>query len=100
RSPRDLHSFPTRRSSDLLVVASANPSLTGDSVMFTATVISALWSPAPGGTVAVNPTGVVTFFDGTTVIGQATLNSADGTTSVIIDRKSTRLNSSHLVISY
>jgi hypothetical protein len=67
-----------------LVVASANPVLVGQSVQLTATVLSALWSPSSAGGVGVIPTGVVSFYDGTTLLGQATLNSAAGTSTVSI----------------
>jgi hypothetical protein len=53
--------------SALSLVSSANPSTFGQSVSLTATVTSV---PAGGGT----PSGMVTFWDGETVIGQAPLN--------------------------
>ncbi|HLJ96973.1 MAG TPA: Ig-like domain-containing protein, partial [Gemmataceae bacterium] len=75
----------SQANSGTLLVASASPALMGQSVQISATVLSALWSPGPGGTVGVIPTGVVTFFDGTTVLGKATLNSTNGTTTVSIN---------------
>ncbi len=56
-------------SSSTALVSSANPSVSGESVTFTATVTAA--SPATG-----IPTGTVNFLDGATVIGTGTL---DGT---------------------
>lgn len=51
------------------VTSSQNPSTYGQPVTFTATVTAV----APGGG---TPTGTVTFYDGTTVLGTATLNSS------------------------
>ncbi len=51
------------------LVSSLNPSLTGNSVTLTATVVSA---PASGGT----PAGNVTFKDGTTTLGTLALNAS------------------------
>ena len=55
--------------STTLVAASTNPSSFGQSVSFTATVSSV---PSGAGT----PTGMVTFQDGPTIIGQVPLNSS------------------------
>src|SRR5205807_4811148 len=75
RPPRDLHSFPTRRSSDL----SALPRSPGVLVAARATLSS----------------------DDRGLEGMKVLLNAEGTGGRLIqDRKSTRLNSSHLVISY
>jgi hypothetical protein len=51
------------------LMSSVNPSTPGQSVTFTATVTA----PGSGGNV---PTGVVQFFDGTTLLGQGTLNGS------------------------
>ena len=56
----------TANSSATVVTSSVNPSAFGQSVTFTATVTSS------GGT----PTGTVTFKDGTTTLGSATLNGS------------------------
>src|SRR5947207_5787384 len=69
---RNLHSFPTRRSSDLFSTTDFNP-------------VDGLTSGAIEGTTQTNRA--------------ADINPAD-IESVEIDRKSTRLNSSHTVISY
>ena len=53
-----------------VVTASANPSVFGQSVTFTATVTAA----APGSGTPTGPTGTVTFMDGTTTLGSATLS--------------------------
>jgi hypothetical protein len=55
------------KASNLVLSSSPNPSEFGKTATFTATV-----SSAAGGT----PTGMVTFLDGTTVIGQVPLNSS------------------------
>jgi hypothetical protein len=51
------------------VASSENPSVSGDSVTFTATVTAS----ADGGTV---PTGTVVFYDGTSILGSATLTGS------------------------
>jgi hypothetical protein len=53
------------------LASSANPSVNGEEVSFTATV--AAISPGAG-----TPTGTVTFMDGTTILGTATLNGVGG----------------------
>src|SRR5439155_793440 len=59
-----------KASSNTLVVSSTNPAAAGQSVTFTATVSG-----------PVSPTGVVTFSDGATSIGQGTLITTGGTTT-------------------
>jgi autotransporter-associated beta strand protein len=54
--------------------SSANPSVFGEKVTFTATVSAN--SPGSGG-----PTGTVTFMDGSTVLGTATLSTSGGVTT-------------------
>src|SRR5207302_10451746 len=76
--PRALHSFPTRRSSDLCTRV---PALTGSSAKVARTRTGAAWltiSKSRGGSLRVT----------------SKLASRAG------DRKSTRLNSSHVKISY
>src|SRR5437773_7825356 len=70
---RDLHSFPTRRSSDLAVTT-----------LGTAAVIVAVAAPPVGE----SDDGVVW------------RDEFDDQIAVVRDRKSTRLNSSHITISY
>jgi sugar lactone lactonase YvrE len=53
------------------LASSANPSVNGEEVSFTATV--AAISPGAG-----TPTGTVTFMDGTTILGTATLDGVGG----------------------
>lgn len=60
----------------VVVTSSLNPSTFGSSVTFTATVNAN--TPGMG-----TPTGTVNFFDGTTFLGTANLNSAVGTFSTI-----------------
>ena len=57
------------------VVSSVNPSVSGQSVTFTATVAPA--SPAIG-----TPTGTVTFLDGSTLLASATLSAGAATLSI------------------
>src|SRR5207253_4107578 len=84
---RDLHSFPTRRSSDLL--ASINPK----------PLIDAL---SPGkGTMKNRGLGRKAFSKAIGKLGRkADLGHQDERGSAGGDRKSTRLNSSHVAISY
>jgi len=70
----------TKAGTSTKVIASANPSSSGQAVTFTATVtVTGTGNPA-----TVNPTGVVNFFDGGTIIAQKTLNSTGGTTTASI----------------
>src|SRR5688500_19662476 len=73
-TPPDLHSFPTRRSSDLLN------------------------KPAAGKTGTINSNMAVWFNGYTPALSTASMIA--GANQQGQDRKSTRLNSSHLVISY
>src|SRR5437588_7822015 len=76
---RDLHSFPTRRSSDLVADEDGPLAELGRSVVDRVDLE------------AVHPVGVMQIAD----------EGPDNRTGLLIlDRKSTRLNSSHTVISY
>ncbi|HLJ95832.1 MAG TPA: Ig-like domain repeat protein [Gemmataceae bacterium] len=59
------------------MVSLANPSASGQDVTFMAMITV----NAPGSTVVANPTGMVTFFDGTASLGQGTLSTSGGTTT-------------------
>src|SRR5205807_10121324 len=86
----DLHSFPTRRSSDL-----------GTLVYNWAGSHTVPYVISGSGAVTKSGAGTVTFTAAHTYAGNTTVNAGAmvvGTGG--IDRKSTRLNSSHLVISY
>src|SRR5205807_4805857 len=88
RPPRDLHSFPTRRSSDL-----------GDGHEEDA----ALLDPADVRPLVVDELSLARAADGAEFQaslseGEVAVDLLDG--GKVLDRKSTRLNSSHLVISY
>jgi hypothetical protein len=63
----------------IVLAATPNPSQLGFHVVFTATITV----NAPGSTALATPTGTVTFFDGFTKIGQATIstNSSGATTA-------------------
>src|SRR5205807_9631904 len=90
--PRHLHSFPTRRSSDLTVRLSPGPGVspasrtTAAGDVMSALIVSGLpeWivTPAPAPVAVIGPLTVMPW------------------PAAVLDRKSTRLNSSHLVISY
>jgi hypothetical protein len=58
---------PDPTATTTLLIASPNPASAGQPVIFTATV-----SPTPTGT----PTGTVSFYDGTTLLGTGTVNSS------------------------
>src|SRR5206468_12240322 len=92
-APRDLHPFPTRRSSDLGFVASVM-----DAVRREATVpppIPFPWKRAlPGLAVAGLTLGLVLILSLEQLVRTVT------SPSIPADRKSTRLNSSHDQISY
>src|SRR5205807_4626181 len=75
RHPRALHSFPTRRSSDLVPQSSATPTL-------------------------VRVDGVEIDLARRRVTRDGVPVHLTRTELALLDRKSTRLNSSHLVISY
>src|SRR5439155_9052594 len=90
---RDLHSFPTRRSSDL-----------SDQVFVIEaqiTIINVQSYPVVGGTwqVRFNTTGTANLTI-TTVNGTTWSDSNENNDLKFLDRKSTRLNSSHVAISY
>src|SRR2546427_8380669 len=59
------------------VVSSVNPSVSGQWVTFTATVSV----NSPGSAAAANPTGTVTFKDGSTTLGTGTLSTGGGVTT-------------------
>src|SRR5207245_2355404 len=81
----------TKASSTIAVVASANPTVWGQGVTFTATVTSS----GPG-----NPTGVVTFSDGSASIGQGTLSTSGGTATASFSTSSLTVATHTLTISY
>ena len=66
-----------KASTSTVVSSSLNPSVFGQSILFTATVSV----QSPGSTAAAKPTGTVTFFDGSTSIGQGTLSTTSGVTT-------------------
>jgi hypothetical protein len=71
------------------LVSSANPSVLGASVTFTATV-----TVTGGGGVA--PDGSVTFFDGSTILGNVPLNTATGTATY---STATMANGLHAIVA-
>src|SRR5690625_7059707 len=81
-SPRALHSFPTRRSSDL---RGLQPQAPGDLMALDVEDLRVYYRTLRGDVQALD--GV-------------TFQIADGEIMGLADRKSTRLNSSHVAISY
>ena len=72
------------------VAASANPVAFGQAVTLTATV--AVTSPGVG-----TPTGMVTFMDGTTVLGSGTLRTANGVTTATFQTPLTLAVATHVI---
>src|SRR5690606_41875681 len=92
---RDLHSFPTRRSSDLVLSGTGESQLTGD--VPDIAVLNILGARMVLTVTA--DTGAIhffDFFDGIQIESSLIIDDAIG----VRDRKSTRLNSSHVKISY
>src|SRR5437773_3256447 len=78
---RDIHSFPTRRSSDLAIVFAAMPSIDNHGAeRFAGIFCARLNRSRPGSTSSEEP--------------------RQNKKQKPVDRKSTRLNSSHITISY
>src|SRR5690606_41054976 len=87
----DLHSFPTRRSSDLVTDGNADP-LPGASILIKGTTIGTTTDADGRYTIDVPSGDAVLVFS---FIGYVSQEIPVGQ-----DRKSTRLNSSHVKISY
>src|SRR5439155_17358396 len=77
--------------STTLVASSVNPSVFGQSVTFTATVT---------GSGAGNPSGVVTFSDGATSIGQGTLSTTGTTTTASFTTSTLGVGSHSITATY
>jgi YVTN family beta-propeller protein len=75
------------------VTSSVNPQTTGNSVTFTATVV-----PIPIG--VTGPTGTVSFFDGTTLLGTGTLNHVSGNYVATYTTSSLALGSHTITATY
>src|SRR5204863_4791659 len=91
RTHPDLHSFPTRRSSDLSFLLPAPPKPSPDSRLTYRAIDQGSSGAAPRPTLTREGDAVrVTF----------SLHSQRGQDLTMADRKSTRLNSSHVEISY
>src|SRR5690349_1347285 len=93
--PPDLHSFPTRRSSDL--------GLTGFTHLFNAMPPLAGREPGPVGAALDDPDAYVGLIVDLVHVSAVSLRvaiAARGWQRMMLDRKSTRLNSSHVEISY
>ena len=71
-----------KASTTTTIVSSANPSVSGQSVMFTAQVTV----NNPGSQAAANPTGTVTFYDGGVAIGTGTLSNTATDTATFTTR--------------
>ena len=75
------------------VTSSVNPQTTGNNVTFTATVV-----PIPLG--VTGPTGTVSFFDGTTLLGTGTLNLVSGSYIATYTTSSLALGTHTIKASY
>src|SRR5690606_40589624 len=94
-SPPYLRTFPTRRSSDLLIADAAITSAKiQDLTVASADIADAAIVEAKIGSAAVTTAKIANLAVGTAQIADAAVTNAK------IDRKSTRLNSSHVKISY
>src|SRR5207244_11485573 len=89
---RDLHSFPTRRSSDLPPIVTVSTWRENTMKLFVQALVGSTLSAA-----SLAAAATVTESD---MLGSPAQASAAQRTIVIEDRKSTRLNSSHQIISY
>ncbi|HLJ96344.1 MAG TPA: Ig-like domain-containing protein, partial [Gemmataceae bacterium] len=78
------------------VSPSANPSSVGEMVCFTATVSPLATGSTQGGV----PTGMVTFFDGSTTLGQAPLSTAGGVTTASFSTASLSAGAHTITASY
>src|SRR5207245_2602817 len=85
-----------KASTGTVIVSSANPSVSGQTVTFTATITVG----SPGSTAAASPTGTVTFSDGTTSIGQGTLSTASGTTTASFTTSALSAGTHTINVSY
>src|SRR5207248_6229872 len=81
----------SRANSTTTLVSSANPSASGQNVLFTATVTGS--GPA-------NPSGTVIFSDGGTSIGQGSLSTSGSTTTASFTTSSLALASHTITASY
>src|SRR5205807_10448080 len=88
---RDLHSFPTRRSSDLGVTLA----LLLGTMLHSFAVANLLPASVRTLVVDINPAAVAKLTNQQTFQALGLISTTN-----VLDRKSTRLNSSHLVISY
>jgi hypothetical protein len=83
-------------STSTTVTTSGSPSPFGQNVTFTATI----QVQSPGTTAVTNPTGMVTFFDGSTSIGQATLSTSGGVTSASFSSSTLTVATHTITASY
>src|SRR5207244_13056016 len=96
---RDLHSFPTRRSSDLMAEATGGQSSPLSGFSSTAHIMGTARMGTDPTNSVVDPYGRVWGVDNLLVADGSVFVSAGGFNPTL-DRKSTRLNSSHQIISY
>src|SRR5205807_8896925 len=96
---RYLHSFPTRRSSDLVIAVHALAFVAGAALVVWVLLSAVVTVVLPRGESA-TLTRAVFLSSRRVFVFFARRARAWETADRIIDRKSTRLNSSHLVISY
>src|SRR5207249_5734069 len=96
RHPRATHSCPTRRSSDLVFLTAAQPPTASESRGVNAAPAGGIW-------VSRSTDGGITFSQNVLAAGNENRLSLNGNLARDkdhLDRKSTRLNSSHVSISY
>src|SRR5947207_2162751 len=100
QSHSDLHSFPTRRSSDLVAISSRNPPSNGPSAAKIRYRFMPQPSPVSASIAIFAAVQTVLLDDATDVRGDpfATFSEWPSESDERADRKSTRLNSSHTVI--
>jgi hypothetical protein len=78
------------------VISSLNMSVSGQTVTFTATITVS----SPGSTAAANPSGTLTFADGSTSIGQGTLNTTGATTTASFSTSTMAVGTHTITASY
>jgi hypothetical protein len=79
-----------------IVGSSPNPSVFGQGIVIIATISV----QSPGSAVATNPTGTVSFMDGSTTIGTGTLSTANGVSTASLNTSALPVGTHTLTVSY